>query len=95
MLRSGGGAVACAASDLLFPNAAHPAAPIKFETNRRRFICLTLAPYKYSCDIRRCRTDAWLVDSRVAHVLDNPVAACHHQDVQYNVLMALPVKALF
>ena len=39
--------------------------------------------------------DAGLVDGRVAHVLDDPLAVRNHHDVQHNELMAPAFKAFF
>jgi hypothetical protein len=48
-----------------------------------------------SRSIRWRRPEARLVDGGVAHVLDNPLAARHHHDVQYNELMTLAFKSFF
>ena len=57
---------------------------------------LRLAPdERCSCRIRRRRTEARLVDGRMAHVLDDALAACHHQYVQHNELMPLAFKSFF
>src|SRR5579864_3004478 len=41
------------------------------------------------------QSHAKLVDGRVAHVLDDALVPRHHQDIQYNELMALAFKAFF